>query len=201
VFTKKISLKKNNNLAGFTISAPPESYKLLFIIMNGLQEMTFISEIRLQSKIAMLSAERLQTANENLNNDDVWGSIQSILVSTGNISKILWPTYKRHAERGKALRLILKVENNNPLSERKFRNHFEHYDTRIEEWYDDNLGTAYIDLVMNPTLIGTSIGKIDRGYNSFNNTLIFRGEILDLNEILHAVNEINNSCKQYGFNR
>ena len=201
MFTKKISLKKNNNLAGFTISAPPESYKLLFIIMNGLQEMTFISEIRLQSKIAMLSAERLQTANENLNNDDVWGSIQSILVSTGNISKILWPTYKRHAERGKALRLILKVENNNPLSERKFRNHFEHYDTRIEEWYDDNLGTAYIDLVMNPTLIGTSIGKIDRGYNSFNNTLIFRGEILDLNEILHAVNEINNSCKQYGFNR
>jgi hypothetical protein len=169
--------------------------------MNGLQEMTFISEIRLQSKIAILSAERLQTANENLNKDEVWGSIQSILVSTGNISKILWPTYKRHAERGKALRLILKVENNNPLSERKFRNHFEHYDTRIQEWYDDNLGTAYIDLVMNPTLIGSIIGKIDRGYNSFNNTLIFRGEILDLNEILHAVNEINNSCKQYGFNR
>lgn len=169
--------------------------------MNGLQEMSFISEILLQSRIAQLSAERLQTANENLNKDEVWGSIQSILVSTGNISKILWPTYKIHSERGKALRLILKVENNNPLSERKFRNHFEHYDTRIQEWYDDNIGTAYIDLVINPSLIGSSIGKIDRGYNSFNNTLIFRGEILDLNEILHAVKEINNSCKQYGFNR
>ncbi|MFM1753769.1 MAG: hypothetical protein RLZZ236_708 [Bacteroidota bacterium] len=169
--------------------------------MNGLQEMTFISEIRLQSKIAQLSAERLQTSNENLNKDEVWSSIQSILVSTGNISKILWPAYKRHTERGKALRLILKVKNNNPLSERKFRNHFEHYDTRIQEWYDDNIGTAYIDLVMNPSLIGTSIGKIDRGYNSFNNTLIFRGEILDLNEILQAVKEIDYRCTQYGFDR
>lgn len=55
--------------------------------MNGLQEMTFISEILLQSRIAQLSAERLQTANKDLNKDEVWGSIQSILVSTGNISK------------------------------------------------------------------------------------------------------------------
>lgn len=168
--------------------------------MNRLQEMTFINEIVMQSKIALRAAERLQTANDNLDKVEVWGSIQSILVATGNVSKILWPTYERHAKRGEILRQILKLENNNPLAERTFRNHFEHYDSRIEEWYDDKLNVAYIDLAMNPSLMTTSLGKIDRGYNSFNNTLIFRGKILDLNEILKALKEIDNGCKRYGFN-
>jgi hypothetical protein len=203
-FARFLSLTENNSFrssqltrSGGTLVAILQQ---LHLKMNGLQEMTFISEIVLQSKIAQCAAERLQTANDNLDKVEVWGSIQSILVSTGNVSKILWPTYERHAERGKKLRQILKVENDNPLSERKFRNHFEHYDSRVEEWYDDKLSDAYIDLAMNPSLMGTSLGKIDRGYNSFNNTLIFRGEILDLNEILNALKEIDKSCKQYGYN-
>ncbi|HJS01359.1 MAG TPA: hypothetical protein VJ780_10530 [Flavobacterium sp.] len=168
--------------------------------MNGLQEMAFISEIVLQSKIAQKAAKRLQTANDNLDTIEVWSSIQSILVATGNISKILWPTYKKHVERGEKLRLILKVENNNPLSERKFRNHFEHYDSRIEELFENQHTVTYIDLAMNPSFRGGSLDNIDRGYNSFNNTLIFRGEVLDLDEVLNALEEIHNSCKRYGFN-
>ena len=166
--------------------------------MNGLQEMSFVSEIVLQSKIAQRAAERLQTANDNLDNIEVWGAIQSILVATGNVSKILWPTYSRHVERGEQLRQILQIKNNNPLSERKFRNHFEHYDSRIEEWYN-NQG-SYIDLAMNPSLYRESLDNIDRGYNAFNNTLIFRGELLDLNEVLSALKEIHNCCKKYGYN-
>jgi len=167
--------------------------------MNGLQEMSFISEIVLQSKIAQRAGERLQTANDNLDNIEVWGSIQSILVATGNVSKILWPTYSRHAERGEQLRQMLQIKNDNPISERRFRNHFEHYDSRIEEWYDGQ--GLYIDLAMNPDILGKSHDRIDRGYNSFNNTLIFRGELLDLDEVLNAIKEIHNNCKQYGYNR
>jgi hypothetical protein len=168
--------------------------------MNGLEEMAFISEIVLQAKIAQRAAERLQTANDNLDNIEVWGSIQSFLVATGNVSKILWPTYKKHAERGEKLRQILKVENNNPLSERVFRNHFEYYDSRIEEWFENQPSAVWIDLAMNPSFRGGSIDNVDRGYNSFNNTLIFRGELLNLDEVLNALKGIHNSCKQYGFN-
>ncbi|WP_313805641.1 hypothetical protein [Flavobacterium sp.] len=166
--------------------------------MNRLQEMSFVSEIVLQSKIAQRAGERLQTANDNLDNIEVWGSIQSILVAAGNVSKILWPTYNRHAKRGEKLRQILQIKDDNPISERRFRNHFEHYDSRIEEWYDGQ--GSYIDLAMNPDLLGKSHERIDRGYNSFNNTLIFRGELLDLDEVLNAIKEIHNSCKQYGYN-
>lgn len=46
--------------------------------MHGLLEMTFISEIILQTKIAIKASERLQVANKYLDNIDVSGGIQSM---------------------------------------------------------------------------------------------------------------------------
>ncbi|MBO9564225.1 MAG: hypothetical protein J7621_15685 [Niastella sp.] len=164
--------------------------------MNGLHDLVFIGEIVLQAKIAKRAAERLQATNESLDKLEVWTSIQAILVSAANVSKILWPA-KQYRKRGERLRQILQVENNNLLSDRKFRNHFEHYDERIEEWFNKQPNGAYVDLAMNPSFQRNSFTNCHRGYDSFNNTLIFRGEILDLDEILMALEEIYNRCKPH----
>ena len=102
---------------------------------KALSEMVFISEIVLQSKIAELAAKRLSAIKDNFDQIEVWSSIQSILVAAGNVSKILWPQEKKYAVRGKRLRELLKVDDNNILSDRSLRNHFEHYDDRIEKWF------------------------------------------------------------------
>ncbi|GAA0882849.1 hypothetical protein GCM10009120_14460 [Sphingobacterium siyangense subsp. cladoniae] len=119
--------------------------------MTGLQQMILIGEISLQSQIAKKAAERLLATHEVFDNVETWCSIQSILVAAGNVSKILWPSQK-YKLRGQKLRKLLGVEDNNPLASRKFRNHFEHYDERIEEWFESNSQGAYIDLSMNPSL-------------------------------------------------
>lgn len=166
--------------------------------MNQLQDVIFIGEIVLQSKIAQRAAVRLQATHDDLDQVEVWCSIQSILVATGNVSKILWPNSKTYQKRGERLRKILKVEHDNPLSNRKFRNHFEHYDNRIEEWFSNHSSGVYIDLAMNPSLPGRMFtGNNHRGYNSFNNTLEFRSETLDLDEILKAPERIHENCKPY----
>lgn len=163
--------------------------------MNEFQDMLFISEILLQSKIAQRAFERLHATRKNFDRLEVWCSIQSILVSTANISKILWPSKNR--VRGKRLREMLKVEADNILSNRNFRNHFEHYDERIEDWFDHRSGGVYIDLAMNPSLRGGFGGNDHRGYNSFDNSLTFRGERLDLNNVLNALLEVHKNCKLY----
>lgn len=98
---------------------------------------------------------------------------------------------------------MLKVEKDNPLSNRKFRNHFEHYDERIEEYFNDNAQGVYIDLAMNPSLRSGIFADLPlnthRGYNSFNNTIVFRNETLDLNELLKGLEDILNNCKPYSF--
>ena len=161
-----------------------------------LQESVFISEIALQAKIAQRAFERLELASGNSDRVEVWCSIQSILVATANVSKILWPD-KKYEIRGEKLRQLLRIEKGNPLSNRKFRNHFEHYDERIEDWFENHSSNVYSDLAMNPSLRGSLPDRDHRGYNSFNNTLVFRGEVLDLNEILKALEEILKNCKPF----
>ncbi|MBC8054715.1 MAG: hypothetical protein H7Y13_16785 [Sphingobacteriaceae bacterium] len=81
--------------------------------MKEFRDTIFISEILLQSKIAQRAFERLQATHENFDRLEVWCSIQSILVSTANVSKILWPSKDRL--RGERLREMLKVEVDTPL--------------------------------------------------------------------------------------
>lgn len=164
--------------------------------MIVLQEMVLIGEIVLQSKIAHRAADRLKATHDNFDNVEVWCSIQSILVAAGNVSKILWPNQK-YKSRGERLRQMLNVSEDNLLSNRKFRNHFEHYDERIEEWFNTQSSAVYSDLAMNPSLRGSMATNDHRGYNSFNNTLIFRGELLNLNEVLDALGALLNSCRPY----
>lgn len=164
--------------------------------MTGLQDMIFIGEIVLQSKIAQRASERLQATHNNFDIVEVWCSIQSILVATANVSKILWPQ-KQYNARGERLRQMLKIEQDNPLANRKFRNHFEHYDERIEERFEKYSGGVYVDLAMNPSFSGRGLTNDHRGYNSLDNTLMFRGELLDLNKILNALEQIFENCKPY----
>lgn len=165
--------------------------------MNGIQDMAFCGEIVLQVKIARRANERLEATKDNFDNIEVWCSIQSILIAAGNISKILWPSDKKYKLRGDRLRQMLKVDENSVLLDRKFRNSFfEHYDSRIDEWFEKNQTRVYKDLAMNPSLNGQKL-ITHRGYNSFNNTLEFRGELLDLNSILIEMEKLFENCKLY----
>ncbi|MGB3063365.1 hypothetical protein [Sphingobacterium thalpophilum] len=168
--------------------------------MTGLQQMILVGEIALQSQIAQKAAERLRATHDNFDKIETWCSIQSILVAAGNVSKILWPSQK-YKMRGQKLRGLLGVEDNNPLSSRKFRNHFEHYDERIEEWFENSSQGSYIDLAMNPSLrnhhFGMSALNTHRGYNSFNNSVVFRSETLYLDEILSALDTLFKKCKSF----
>ena len=163
--------------------------------MNLLQESIFLSEIAFHSDLAQRGAEHLFAINENVDKIEVWSSVQSILIAAGNISKILWPN-KKYKERGKKLRELLNVDSNSVLRSRKFRNLLEHYDELIDDLFANHPTASYIDFAMNPSM-SFSGRKCHRGYNSFNNTLVIRGQILDLNVLLKAIKDIKLKCSPY----
>jgi len=166
--------------------------------MKALAETVFIGEIVLQSKIAELSAKRLSAIKDNFDQVEVWSSIQSILVAAGNVSKILWPQ-KEHEARGERLRELLKVDDNNILSDRKFRNHFEHYDERIEDWFKKQSSAVYSDLAVDPfkSIWGNVPTNQHRAYDPLAQTLTFRGELFDLAAVLKELQEIRIKCSDF----
>ena len=165
--------------------------------INALAEMVFIGEIVKQTKIAKRADERLQANNDNFDELEVWCSIQSILVAAGNVSKILWPSRKSSAARGEKLRSLLDIDKCNILSDRKLRNHFEHYDERIEDWFEKSRSLGYIDSRIDPLQSNFSNNNtnIHRIYNPLTQTLTFRGESIDLGKVLIALEEIRYKCR------
>lgn len=172
-----------------------EEYKL-----DPLAETVFLSEIVFQIKIAQRAAEKLFADISKFDQIEIWTLIQTILVSTANVSKILWPSENQYLSRGEQLRKLLNVNIKNPLSKRKFRNHFEHYDDRIEKWFKDKKSSVYTDNMMNPSMRSFWDGlnpNENRGYDQFTKTLTFRGESTNLAEVLQELGIIILSCRPY----
>ena len=169
--------------------------------MKSLAEMVFVGEIVKQAKIAQRAAERLQAANDPDHFDEleIWVSIQSILVAAANVSKILWPSRKLSEARGETLRKLLNIDERNLLSDRKFRNHFEHYDERIEDWFEKNGSAVYMDSSIDPfgSIWGGNPPNRHRDYNPLTQTLTFRGESLDIAALLSVLEEIRGKCRPY----
>lgn len=158
--------------------------------------MALIGEIVTQAKFAEIAAYQLTNTTDFV---ETWAAIQSILVSTANISKILWPARPQNKVRGEYLRELLGVDEDNLLSDRTFRNHFEHYDERIEKWFEDNNSAVYMDSAIDsfePTTF--SLPKFyHRSYNPMTKTLSFRGESMDLLAILTELAKIRKKCRGF----
>ncbi|NTV60068.1 MAG: hypothetical protein HGA77_02035 [Chlorobiaceae bacterium] len=165
--------------------------------MNELEKHVFISEIVMQSKIAERAAKCLVTCEDHFDPIEIWSAIQSILVAAANVSKILWPQRKTSAARGKILRTLLSVDDRNLLSDRNLRNHFEHYDERIETWFEKNCSAVYMDPRIDPfeSIWGRNHANLHRVYNPKTQTLTFRGELVDLAAILKSLEEIRRKCR------
>ena len=68
--------------------------------------------------------------------DRFWYGVQAALIAVGNVSKILWGQRAMYRTERAALREFLGIEEGSVLQPTTMRNHFEHFDERINWWYD-----------------------------------------------------------------
>lgn len=162
--------------------------------LKPLAELVFVGEIVTQSKIAAYAAGRLAESSDPI---ETWSSIQSVLVAAGNVSKILWPARKPFKQRGEQLRDLIGLDDHNLLSDRTIRNHFEHYDERVDEWFDGNDSAVYMDSGIEPREQHPwSLQRpFHRSYDPVSQILRFRDESIDLAAILAALAEIREKCR------
>jgi hypothetical protein len=130
-------------------------------------------------------APRGETDNWNR----IWYSIQSLLVASANTSKLLWPERKFDL-RGQQLRSSLKVPQDSSLKSRDFRNHFEHFDERLEEWINSSQSHNFIDSNLGPLPEEAEPVGYHRNFDPVTYTLTFRGESYELMPILKEIEAI-----------
>ena len=152
----------------------------------------FQQEVERQCKFSLLALKDLDQALENRDMDRIWYSVQSFLVAAGNISQILWPPKPLLPERGAELRASLFVSGDSPLEPRTFRNHFEHFDERLEAWATSSKRRNFADSNVGPTgmIAGLEPGDYLRNFDTTLFAITFRGDLYDLRPIADAVRDL-----------
>jgi len=147
----------------------------------------FQREVERQCSFGLLASLDLDDALRTRNHDRIWASAQSFLVAAGNVSKLLWPSSERIPGRGSELRQSLNVGANSALEPRTFRNHFEHFDERLDDWAISGRNHSFVDSNVGPPgMIG---GAADsrfflRNFDTANYAMTYRGNRYELRPVV-----------------
>jgi hypothetical protein len=151
----------------------------------------FQREVERQCRFAIISVEQIEVGLKN-NEDLMWYAIQNLLISVGNISKLFWPTRSRYKDRGEELRRSLGIKDNSPLEPRTFRNHFEHFDERLEKWAKSSERHNFNDANIGPPdmIAGIDVQDSLRIFDPTSWTLFFRGDRYELKSIIVVIYDL-----------
>lgn len=146
-------------------------------------------EINRQCKFALTALEDMDLGNEEVN-PRFWYSVQAFLSASANASKLLWGSTEEIARRRRPIRQSLGISDDSPLRSRSFRNHFDHFDERLETWFQDwarggprGGSDSYVG-----DIDELEIGELAlRNFDTKTKTLTFRGEKLALVPLAEAV--------------
>lgn len=99
------------------------------------------------------------------NQDQLWIGCQMFVVGSGNASKALWGDGRNRqkiSEGRLPLRESLNVDDTSPLFSLELRNHFEHYDERIDRWWKNSPRHNHVDRMIGPPSAISGIDDEDR---------------------------------------
>ena len=161
--------------------------------MNKGVQTVFLTELERQATFALVAATDLEQALAQVSMDRIWYSVQALLVATGNLSKPLWPSQERILGRGQALRAVLGIEDSSPLAPRTFRNHFEHFDERLEAWAQSSTRHNFVDSNVRPPgmIQGLDRGDYLRNYDTQHQAVTFRGDTYQLAPVIAAIRKLH----------
>jgi hypothetical protein len=157
----------------------------------------FQMEIKNQCEFALHSIESINKLIRppiaSFNSNEIWFFIQSFLTSTANISKLLFGTKEKVSAARKPLRESLNVPDCSALKIRDMRNHFEHFDERIEKWNRTSIRHNFADKLIGPTnmIPGFEQGDYFRHFDTSIGAIRFNGEEYLIQPIVDEIVKIH----------
>lgn len=156
----------------------------------------FQMEIRNQCDMALHSIDAINSLMKppvlTLDDNQIWFYIQSFLTSTANVSKLLFGT-KTHISRARRpLRESLNVSEDSVIKIRDMRNHFEHFDDRMEKWNNTSLHHNFADKLIGPSnmINGFEQGDYFRHFDTTEGAIRFNGETYLIQPIVNELVKI-----------
>lgn len=117
-------------------------------------------------------------------------NIQNALSATANISKALWGQSGQLADQRRSLRESLGVEDDGPLASTDLRNHLDHYDERLDRWYQTSQHHNYVDFNIGVTIAGVEQTDMFRNFDPTTGEVTFWGERYSMPRLYKALTDL-----------
>jgi hypothetical protein len=154
----------------------------------------FQKQVLVQCEFMRFAAYDLNESLKIRNAKRTFYSLQNFLNATANVSKALWGQNDLRLEERKALRESIGVPDDSPLRVVALRNHFEHFDERLETWWRDSTTHSYIDFNLTPktTVNNPALKDIDwfRNFDPSTTNVYFWGQQFNVQELIDEVQRI-----------
>jgi hypothetical protein len=152
----------------------------------------FQKQVEFQLRALLNAHERLVAALAAGDMNGTWFSVENLLSAAANASKALWGQGATANAARKPLRDSLGVTDTSPLSERWVRNHFEHFDERLDEWWvkDPNHNIADMNLLPVGAIVGLARLSTFRQLDPSTLEVVFWGDTFNIPEIVAEASRI-----------
>ena len=152
----------------------------------------FQRQIADNCKVALHGAQLINQGLSPGNQDALWVGVPILLTGAGNAAKALWGQKgKLDAERA-PLRQSLNVDDTSALKDVDMRNNFEHYDERLDRWWNESPSHNHLDRMVGPPGGGAGLDDLDRFrvYDPTTNDIVFWGERFNVQAIVTELERI-----------
>lgn len=153
---------------------------------------TFQNQVLLECKFALLAADDLSEAVNQHDTTRIFYAIQNFLNAVGNISKALWgQTGSRDKER-RALRDSIGISDDSVLQHVNMRDNYEHFDERIDRWWQQSSRHNYADLNIGTPSMISSLEETDmfRTFDPQTGDVIFWGQSFNVPVLIDEITRI-----------
>lgn len=166
----------------------------------------FQRQVRDQCRFVLMSGEILNSALPVLRDNEQWPdghmqamdqilyALQNLLTAAANISKALWGSGGKLEEQRRPLRESLGVSDDSPLRSTSLRNHFEHFDERVDVWDKKSTSHNHVDRLLGPShsVAGNAIDDVDRfrNYDPATGIATFWGQEHDIAALAQAAADL-----------
>lgn len=152
----------------------------------------FQRQVALQCTYLLASASELDAALRRENIEQTFYALQNFLNAGANISKALWGAGGKHSIERKVLRESVGIDDASPLREVTMRNNFEHFDERLDRWWEESKAHNYMDLLIGPKNMITGQADTDkfRHFDPKTGDMVFWGQEFNIKKLLDEVRKL-----------
>lgn len=170
--------------------------------MDEFLERVYLEQAKQECTACFAALTAFNLAIQTKTNEDPFIHAMAFVHRAASASRILWPpggfnkkSVERSKRRGDHLRSSLNIEDTHPIKSRRLRDHFEHFDERLDEWAEKSKHRNMVTRFIGPrsAIGGTGIEESDViiQYDPSSKIFSFRGQDFDIQALATGISDLN----------